>query len=938
MSLLTTKLYIPSVRPGLVSRPRLIERMNEGLHRRLILISAPAGSGKTTLLSEWIQAVVGARHAELSCVAPLAATPHASPPRAAWLSLDEGDNEPARFLSYMIAALRTIEPNIGREALGVLRSPQPPPIESILTSLINEIAPGRGGACPARASTGGLVLVLDDYHLIEAQPIHEAITFLLDHLPPRMHLVIATRSDPFLPLSRLRARGQMVEIRADDLRFSLQETTTFLNRVMGLTLSGDQVATLETRTEGWIAGLQLAALSMQSQEDIAGFLSAFTGDNRYIADYLVDEVLAQRPKDTTDFLLQTSILNRMTGPLCDAVTGYAGSQGVLERLEQANLFIVRLDNRRRWYRYHRLFADLLRQRLDESATSQDIESLHQHASRWYEENGFLIQAVEHGLAAGDHENVIRLIEEGVSDLFQRSQLDILTRWWTQLPRELVTSRPRLCMICAWAWLATGHPKEAEGCLQAIEQSLGTEMGELYPEREGARALSPTVRAALVEVAVVRTQLAIGQGNVPNTLKLSRLVLPYLEEDDQPYLHNAPRDSRTVVSFAVGIAHRLSGDLSAADRAFSDAVLLGQEQGNVHIVALGFGHLASVLAIQGRLRQAVQTCQRGLQLIQEMAGQRSPMSGLVQTELGKLLYEQNDLEAALHNLQEGIAVAKPWSFWDAFVPGYTGIARLRIAQGDWGGAFAAMDELAALAQNCPQPVMPVIESFRAKIWAAQGNVGDARRWAEASGLDAEGEIYYFQEEQFIILARVLIAEEKWGEALRLVDRLVEITETGRRWGRVIELLVLRAQVLDARGEQDGALEALARALTLAEPGGYVRVFIDQGEPVATLLDEAAARGITPDYVGKLLAALGAIPPHASTELGEVPPTPTLIEPLSLRELEVLRLLRTELSGPEIASELMIALSTVRTHTQNIYSKLNVSNRRAAVNQAEELDLI
>jgi len=505
--LLQTKLYIPPVRPNLVSRPRLIERLNEGMTRRLTLISAPAGFGKTTLLSEWVAG---------------------SGRPVAWLSLDEGDNDPVRFLAYFVAAVQTTpslsEAGVGESALAVLQSPQPPPVEAILTALINEIA----------TIPKPFILVLDDYHVIEAQPIHDALIFLLDHLPPQMHLSLATRSDPFLPLSRLRARGQMTDIRADDLRFSPQETTTFLNQVMGLALSGDQVAILESRTEGWIAGLQLAALSIRGQDDTARLISAFAGDDRYIGDYLVDEVLARRPKGTRDFLLQTSILDRLTGPLCDAVPGNEDGQNVLKKLERANLFIVPLDNRRRWYRYHHLFADLLRQRLEESTTLQDIESLHQRASQWYEENDFLIEAVEHKLAAGNHEDVMRLIEQGAGEIFQRSQLNTLTKWWARLSRELVTSRPRLCMIYAWAWLATGHPEEAESCLQAIEQALGTEMGDL--ERDGAGAMDPAVQAALVEVAVVRAQLAVGRGVIPNALRLSRLVLLYLEDDNSAFAH------------------------------------------------------------------------------------------------------------------------------------------------------------------------------------------------------------------------------------------------------------------------------------------------------------------------------------------------------------------------------------------------------------------
>jgi LuxR family maltose regulon positive regulatory protein len=424
--LLTTKLYIPQSRPNLVPRPRLIERLDAGLDRKLTLISAPAGFGKTTLLSNWVGRL-----------------DHP----VAWVSLDKGDNDQTSFLVYFVAALQTIEMGICETVQAIFHAPQPPPIESVLTELINEIA----------SIEQNFVLVLDDYHVIEAQAVHNALTFLLDHLPPKMHLVITSRSDPLLQIPRLRAQGQITELRAENLRFTTQEATRFLNQVMGLALSEEDVLSLETRTEGWIAGLHLAALSMQDTDDAAGFISAFTGDDRYIVDYLVDEVLSQRPKGTKDFLLQTSILNRMTGSLCDAVTGQEGGQTLLERLDQANLFIVPLDNRRRWYRYHHLFADLLRQRLAEAANSQEINILHQRASQWNEENDLLVEAVEHALAAEDFDNVIRLIDLGSSEILMRSQQSLLLKWQDQLPRELVASHPRFCMIIAWAWVAMGHP-------------------------------------------------------------------------------------------------------------------------------------------------------------------------------------------------------------------------------------------------------------------------------------------------------------------------------------------------------------------------------------------------------------------------------------------------------------------------------------------------
>jgi LuxR family maltose regulon positive regulatory protein len=835
------------------------------------------------------------------------------------VSLDEGDNDRTRFLVYFVAALQTIESGISET---VLHAPQPPPIESVLTELINEIA----------AVEQNFILVLDDYHVIEAPSVHNALTFLLDHLPPNMHLVITSRSDPLLQIPRLRAKGQMTELRAENLRFTTQEATRFLNQVMGLALSRDDVLSLETRTEGWITGLHLAALSIQDTEDAAGFISAFTGDDRYIVDYLVDEVLAQRPTGTQDFLLQTSILNRMTGSLCDAVTGQEGGQELLERLDQANLFIVPLDNRRRWYRYHHLFTNLLRQRLDEATNSEEINILHQRASQWYEENDFLIEAVEHALATEDYDNVIRLINLGASELLMQSQQNLLLKWQDEIPGELVASHPRFCMIMAWAWIAMGHPGEAEDCLQLIEGSLGIEMVELFSERDRVEKIDPAVQSALVEIAVLRIEMAIEQGDIPQVFKLSRLVLPYLEGEERPYLFNQQKDSRNVVLFVLGLAYKISGKLSQADEALSQAALLAQERRNVHLVSGSLGHLASVQSMQGHLRKAVSTCQRGLKLVQELVGERSPMSGLIHAELGNLLYEQNDLKAALHHLQEGIDVAKPWGYMDAFLHGYTGLARVRAAQGDWEGAFATLDELAELGEGNPAMVMPAVESHRALLWIAQGKVDAANRWVLDAGLDPEGEINYHRLGEMMVVARVLIARGAHSEAVDLLTRMMDTAEAAGWLGKVIEMRVLLAMAHQAQGERDESMDALEQVLNSTKPEGYVRVFVDEGDPMAALLRAAETRDIAPDYIPKLLAAF-----ETDNVQVEPPSVTSLIEPLSERELEVLRLLKTELSGPEIADQLMIALSTMRTHTQNIYSKLGVSNRRAAVRRAEKLNL-
>jgi len=899
--LLQTKLFIPPTRPDLVPRPRLIERLNEGITRKLILICAPAGFGKTTLISNWVEEL------ELP---------------VAWISLDKGDNDRTSLLIYLVAALQTIDAGICETVRAMLQTPQPPPIKSILTELINEIA----------TLSQDFVLILDDFQVIENHEIDEALTFILDHIPPVMHLVITSRSDPLLPLSRLRARSQMTELRSTDLRFSSHETAYFLNQVMGLELSEDDIASLESRTEGWIAGLQLAGLSIENREDPTEFISSFAGDNRYIIDFLVDEVLAQHPQGTIDFLLHTSILDRMNGSLCDAVTGQAGGQNFLEKLKQANLFIIPLDNKRFWYRYHHLFADVLQKRLEDTISPKVIKSLHQRASQWYEENGFLIEAVEHALVTEDFDNVIRLIELGSMEILMQSQQSLLLKWQAELPRELVVSHPRFCMTIAWAWLSIGHPAEAEECLQLLEKSLGIDMSEMFSKGDRAERIEPAIQVLLIEIAVMRIELAVEKGNIAEVFELSQHVLPYLENEEAVHQEDHLKNLRAVVYFALGLAYKISGKLGEAAEALSHAADLGWGVGNVYIVSGSLGRLARIQSIQGHLSQAKRTCQQGLKLEQELMGEHSPASGQNHAELGNLLYEQNDLEAALHHLQEGIDRAKPWGFLDALIPGYTGLARVRATQNDWDGAFAALDELEALGDSNPALVKSAVETIRASLWVAQGKVEAANRWVMKTSLAPERKIEFDRFDELMILARIHIAWNETSKAVELLTRMLDSAKAQGWFGKQIEVLNLLALANHERRENDQAMITLEQALISAEQEGYVRVFVNEGDRMKTLLCEAEARDIAPDYVPKLLAAFET--DHIQMDTSSVP---ALIEPLSGRELEVLRLLKTELSGPEIAAELTIALSTMRTHTQNIYSKLGVSNRREAVHKAEELNL-
>ena len=907
--LLETKLHVPRRRRNLVARPRLSKRLNSGAESALTLVSAPAGFGKTTLLADWL------------------AAPAANGWSTAWLSLDQRDNDPAVFWTYLVAALKTAAPGVGAGALSLLQSAQPP-IEAVVATLLNDLS----------ASSDDVVLVLDDYHVIEAREVQEGMAFLLEHLPPQIHLVIAGRADPALPLARLRGRGELLEVRAADLRFAPDEAAAYLNGVMGLALTAQDVAALEGRTEGWIAALQLAALSMQGRDDVAGFIAGFAGDDRYIVDYLAEEVLQRQPAHVRRFLLQTSILDRLCGSLCDEVTGQHGGKAKLAALEQDNLFLVPLDDRRQWYRYHQLFADVLQAHLlDEQP--DDVPELHGRASIWYEQNGDESEAIDHALAAEDFERVADLVELALPTLSRERREATLRRWLKVLPDELLRVRPVLNIGFVGALVSGGE-------MEGVERRLRDAEGWL----EEGTASSTTSETPSGEMVVLDVE---DLPRLPGKIEMYRAALALVAGDGPCALMHAKRaiDLSTVedhltragAAGLMGLASWGSGDLEAGHRAYAECMAGLRRAGHV---ADTFGcaiALADIRIAQGRLGDALRTYEQALKLSlgQRALRQGGPvLRGTADMYVGmsEIHREHDDLPAAARclvrsqELGEHLGLPQNPHRWRV------AMARVREAEGDLDGALDLLDDAERRYVSDFFPNVRPISAMKARVWAAQGKLGEALNWARERGLSVDDDLSYLREFEHITLARVLLAQYAaerearfLDEASGLLERLLQAAESGARTGSVIEILVLQALASQTQGTSPAAFASLQRALTLAEPEGYIRIFVDEGLQMASLLRAGAKHGIAPSYVRRLLAALNKTEDSTPAHQG-------LIEPLSERELEVIRLLGTDLDGPDIARELVVSLNTVRTHTKNIYAKLGVSNRRAAVRRAQELDLM
>ena len=896
--LLTTKLYVPAARPNRVPRQRLIEQLN--LSRPLVLITAPTGFGKTTLLSDWIR---NSKH----CVT--------------WLSLDNDDNDPTQFWMYVIAALQRLRADLGNSALTLLQSPQPPPITSILTTLINEIID-----FPENFS-----IILDDYHVIKGQPIHEALTFLLDHLPPHMRVILATRADPPLPIARLRAQNQLTELRVDDLRFTLDETAIFLNEMMGLSLSADNLAVLESRTEGWVAGLQIAALSMQGRDDISGFIQAFSGNHRHILTYLAEEVLEQCPDDTLNFLLQTSVLDRLCGSLCDAVTRENNGLSLLQKLEESNLFIVSLDDDGKWFRYHHLFADVLRARLQQTHIDL-IPELHRRAGIWYAQQGMNEDAIRYALAGAHFDEAAALIERLAGNMLRRGSSVSLIRWLDAMPDDVILAHPRLCLARGWTYLWGPVPR-----LGKVEEWI-----QLATQNAPPHQLLDT--GLIGEMAALQAATAAIQWDMARSLELSRQALEYL-------LPESPL--RSVMALCLGTAHFYSGNLASAADVLAEALRLSQDDNAQYIQLIAASFLADIQVFQGHLGRALEMYQQVLALTDH----RIPQRGAVMAHSGQaaILYERNQLDAASIHLQSGAEQLKQvGGAWVALLL-YRAFARLQQAQGNWIDALESLGQAYHSGQSAQvNLVVTQAAALRAQLLLAQGDLKAAETWAVNSGLspdDPEASRPGLREVEYLSLARVLGAQGRHADALSLLETLLKSAETDGRIGSAISVRVLQSLVFQRQNNTTRALECLERVLIMAEPEGYIRIFVDEGEPMKKAISdlriaiakrqeatEAQTRLLA--YVDKLLDAFpGSATQVSSMHHAASSPAlqPFLVEPLSARELEVLHLLAKGLSNDEIARKLFLSTGTVKVHLKHIYAKLEVNSRTQAVARLRELNL-
>jgi LuxR family maltose regulon positive regulatory protein len=867
MPLLTTKLIIPPLRPGLVLRGRLARRLEPAAYRKLTLVSAPAGFGKTTLLSTWARSQVTEGGAM----------------RVAWLSLDESDNDPVRFFGYLIAALHGADPHVGLTAQTLLEASQPPAGEAICTSLINDLA----------ASSPLVALVLDDYHLIRSQAIHQWLTFLLEHQPAGLQLIVATREDPALPLTKLRGRGELNEIRQADLQFTADEAAGFLRETMGMDLATSEVAALHRRTEGWIAGLQLAATSLRGRRDVAQAVQSFAGSNRYILDYLMDQVFDQQAAGVQDFLLKTAVLDRLAAPLCDEVTGRDDGAAMLLALEKSNLFLIPLDESRCWFRYHHLFAELLRHRLQVTCTHEFRRSLHTRASAWFETQGQMADAIEHALRGEDWERAARLLRTECGEFSKRGEITTLLRLLRSLPEDLVLGDPKLAHEYSWALILTDQLEAAEHVLAAVEAA-----GSDDPAMPG-------------NVAAARAYIARARGDHEAAVHLSEQALVLLPPESH--------DTRGIVALNLGITRWFMGQLPACERALAEAARATLASGNqyAHFAALAFQSRTE--AARGRLRAAAAM---GRRIVTE--GEQLPVAALAHIDLAKVLYEWNDLEGAAAHLEQGLRLAQRNSLSEYQVTGYMLLALVRQLLGDRAAADEARTRTWVVAeQGDTSPTARLLAlAYEILVLLAGGDVRSAAEVGARLPPADQPEPPPTMLLTLLARSRLLLAQGEFGAAAGLLAARRALAEQAGWTSARIQTTALQALVAPTRDERAALL---GEALVAAAPEGYVRSFLDGGVPMAGLLRELAVTGRLPDYAQTLLSLIASPAPGT---------TPAV---LSERELEVLRLLAAGHTNREIAQSLYLSVNTVKSHLKNLYAKLEVGDRRQAVTRATHLGL-
>ncbi|WP_028653242.1 LuxR C-terminal-related transcriptional regulator [Nocardioides halotolerans] len=880
-ALVETKLFLPRARPGLVPRPRLDRTLEPG-HARLTLVSAPAGFGKTTLLTTWLS----------------------GEPSVAWVSLDEGDARPDVFWSYVLTALERVAPGTGAAGLALLGAGQP--VEAVLAAVLNELS----------VLPDDVTLVLDDYHLAEGPDTQPGLAFLVEHLPPQVRLVISTRADPALPLARLRARGELAEVRAADLRFTGEETSAYLAEATGLALDASDVSALEARTEGWIASLQLAALSLRGRDDPSRFIAGFAGDDRYVVDYLVEEVLDRQPPELRDFLLGTAVLDRLTGPLCDAVTERSGGSQILESLDRRNLFVVPLDDQRRWYRYHHLFGDVLRAHLLAEQPDR-APGLHRRASDWYAEVGEPDPAVRHALAAGDAERAAELAERAIPALAQARREAVFRAWADELPEEVLRNRPVLAIGLVGGRMSSNELDGVEERLQDIERQLALPADQLVVQDPDELARVPA------SIAMYRSALALGSGDPVTAISVADRALELATDDDLLVRAAAPALS--------GLASWAMGDLAAAHRSYGVAIAGLLRAGRV-VDVLGCSlALADMELALGRLAASQRTLEDALALAEQHPGGPGPLRGTADmlVALSRSAWHRDDLATSADLLRRAEELGEPAGLPQHPYRWRVALARLRAAAGDLATALELLDEAERVYVGDFSPPVHPIHATRARVLVGSGDVAGGLEWARLHGVRADDEPSYLREYEHVTLARVLLAQQPGSdEAVAMLERLRVAAEEGGRDGSLIEILALLAV---ARQEP----ASLERALALAEPDGWVRVLLGAGPALVPLLQRLLRDRPDHAFARRVLdAAMGGSSAPATAPAAGQP----LVDPLSERELEVLRLLASDLDGPDIARHLVVSLNTVRTHTKHIYAKLGVNSRRGAVSRAHQLGLL